>query len=282
MSRDPPLVEPRSAGLIDRAESFDGSNGENVTTTDCKVSGGSIVLGTLTDTVSRPSDNNQSASATAKKGIQIEPKANIDTLTAYASSETLSVSHAYIYDSAGSLVADESFDSPTTNSGSGNWEFSNVGLQAGETYNLVVDSDGSEYYRGYIDSTSSTSGDDIDIIGGASGNSSTDSQMSNIGSVETRREPTEATATIEWPHPADIYRWDSVLFQRAEDGETVSVDVQESADGGSTWDTIATDVNRGQEITADPANEVRFKMNLSRSDTANNPTLDAAYRRYVV
>jgi hypothetical protein len=88
------------------------------------------------------------------------------------------------------------------------------------------------------------------------------------------------SAYVEWPEPNDVFRWDSVTFQQTLDSETVQVDVQE--DDGSGWTTIATDVSRGQDITADPESRVRFKVTLERSDTANNPTLDAIARRWVI
>jgi hypothetical protein len=94
--------------------------------------------------------------------------------------------------------------------------------------------------------------------------------------------PLSGTTYVEWPEPADVYRWDAATFQRTEDGETVSVYIEESTDGGDTWTEIAGPISRGQDITADPASEVRFRVELSRSDTANSPSLDAIYRRWVV
>jgi hypothetical protein len=77
-----------------------------------------------------------------------------------------------------------------------------------------------------------------------------------------------------------VFRWDAATYQQTLDSETVQVDVQE--DDGSGWTTIATDVSRGQDITADPESRVRFKVTLERSDTSNNPTLDAIARRWVI
>lgn len=90
------------------------------------------------------------------------------------------------------------------------------------------------------------------------------------------------SAFIEWPQPTDIYRWDAATFQTSPDGETVEVFVEESTDGGSTWTEIQGPIGRGEQIEADPGSRVRFRVELSRNDTANNPTLDAIYRRWVV
>lgn len=38
----------------------------------------------------------------------------------------------------------------------------------------------------------------------------------------------------------------------------------------------------GDQIEADPGSRVRFRVELARSDTSNNPTLDAIYRRWEV
>ncbi len=91
------------------------------------------------------------------------------------------------------------------------------------------------------------------------------------------------TAIIEWnSHPADIKAWDLVTYQITPDGETVTVDIQESADGGSTWVDAFTNIDQNFDIsTIDPTHLVRFKVNLSRVDTANNPTVDYLARRFV-
>jgi len=90
------------------------------------------------------------------------------------------------------------------------------------------------------------------------------------------------TAVVEWPQPNDVYRWDAATFQVTADGETVEVYVEESVDGGSTWTEIQGPIGRGDQIRADPGSRVRFRVELSRNNIANNPTLDAIYRRWVV
>lgn len=92
--------------------------------------------------------------------------------------------------------------------------------------------------------------------------------------------PNSGQTFVEWSQPNDVYRWDAATFQRTLDSETVQVDIQE--DDGTGWTTIATDISRGQEITADPTSQVRYKVSLSRSNSNNNPTLDAIARRWVI
>jgi hypothetical protein len=90
------------------------------------------------------------------------------------------------------------------------------------------------------------------------------------------------SATVEWPHPPDVFGWDTATFQADPDGETVDVFVEESTDGGSTWTEVAGPIARGDDIPVASDNEMRFRVDFSRSNTSNNPTLDAIYRRYLV
>lgn len=105
---------------------------------------------------------------------------------------------------------------------------------------------------------------------------------STTGDLSTNGPATSSTIYVTWPQPTDIYRWDAATFQTSPDGETVEVYVEESTDGGSTWTEIQGPIERGDQIGADPGSRVRFRVELSRNDTANNPTLDAIYRRWVV
>jgi len=88
------------------------------------------------------------------------------------------------------------------------------------------------------------------------------------------------TAFIEFPAPEDIYRWDAATFTRTPDGETVTVNIEEN--DGTGWTEIAPDIGRGDDIDANPDSEVRFRIDIERTDMANNPTLDSIYRRWVV
>lgn len=88
------------------------------------------------------------------------------------------------------------------------------------------------------------------------------------------------TTTVEWPKPNDVYRWDAATFQRNQDGETAQVDIQE--DDGSGWTTIATNIGRGEDITAAPDSQVRLVINLDRASDTNNPTMDLLSRRWVL
>jgi len=94
---------------------------------------------------------------------------------------------------------------------------------------------------------------------------------------------TPGTAIIEWnSHPSDIKAWDLATYQVTLDGETVTIDVEQSTDGGATWTTAFSDIDQNFDIsTIDPTYYVRFKVNLSRANAANNPTCDYLARRFV-
>lgn len=93
---------------------------------------------------------------------------------------------------------------------------------------------------------------------------------------------TTGTTFIEIADPEDIFAWDRVLYNADPDGGTIEVDIEESSDGGSNWTKIATNVSRGEDITATPENLVRLAINMDRADTVAKPTVDAVYRRFTV
>lgn len=86
--------------------------------------------------------------------------------------------------------------------------------------------------------------------------------------------------------PSLLDDWDVASFQRTLDSETVDVFV--AYNDGSGWsrtnagDPISKNYDLGADSNISPADDVRFEIELSRADTANNPSLDALYRRYTV
>jgi hypothetical protein len=101
-----------------------------------------------------------------------------------------------------------------------------------------------------------------------------------IDNVGLLGDATAGDALIEWDKgvPTDIFAWDVATFTRTLDNETVTVDVE---DGSGT--VLLSDINRNTDISSVAANtNVKLRVNLSRSDTSNNPTLDSAYRSWLV
>lgn len=267
-----------SAGYLDAAETFSESD-LTLTHNSTGVSNGSVGLTGLSDgtTAGVPTDNDTVTGQTDKRGLVINPNKDLAGVKVDISANTTGVTTAYLTDpSTGNTLASASYSS-----GTATIEYD---LVSGTTYHVVSDAGGNSYDRGRYGSPSYPySSTDIDISSGATSPSNSSSLYTyNIENVTAKEPATSGSVAVEWPYPNDVYRWDAVLFQHTLDGETVTVDIQESTDGGSTWNTIATDVSRGQEITALPESEVRFIVDISRSNTANNPTLNSIHQRYVV
>lgn len=76
--------------------------------------------------------------------------------------------------------------------------------------------------------------------------------------------------------PADIDSWDLATSQRTLDGETVTIDVEDS-----NGTVLKSDISKDTDIS-DIANstDVQLRANLSRNNTANNPTVDYLARRF--
>jgi len=274
MSRDPPLVEPTSVGLIDRAETFEES-GVTLTHAGTDKVPGSVELTQATATTDPDSEGYTSSDPS---GVLINVKEDIGAVEARLGSD-------YSGEASDAMLKDHSdgstLDSTDISSlGPGDTFQLSGEMESGEDYRVVIDDAGNNYSMGRNpDPNWPYESDLLDITDGILGGTALNYRYA-IDQVTGYASPGEVI--IEYEQPEDIYRWDSVLFQATEDGEAVTVDVQESTDGGDSWTTIATDVSRGQEITADPSSEVRFRVQLTRSNPSNNPTLDAAYRRYVV
>lgn len=167
--------------------------------------------------------------------------------------------------------------------GDGETHTAAVDLSAETSYSIEVATSGT-YQQA---STSGTSEEDvpftsevIDITNGAYEGDKHTTGLFSITEIEAKANDREGSVSISWPNPPDVYRWDAASYQATQDGETVDVFVE--ADDGSGWTEIAGPINRGDQINADPGSEVRFRVDLSREDVANSPTLDAIYRRWVV
>jgi len=77
--------------------------------------------------------------------------------------------------------------------------------------------------------------------------------------------------------PADIDSYDLATFQRTLDGETVTIDVEDSS-----GTVLKSDISKDTDISdIATSTDVQLRANLSRNDTANNPTVDYLARRFV-
>ncbi|WP_066499842.1 hypothetical protein [Abyssisolibacter fermentans] len=93
---------------------------------------------------------------------------------------------------------------------------------------------------------------------------------------------TSGTAIVEITNTEkNIKSWDLATYQNTLDGETVTIDIETSPDG-SVWTTEFVDISQNFDIsTIDSMKDIRFKINLSRSNIDNNPSCDYLARRFV-
>ena len=88
------------------------------------------------------------------------------------------------------------------------------------------------------------------------------------------------TATVGWNQPPDIDMWYIATYRAANDGGSVTIDVQRY--DGSSWVTEYSDISPDFDITDLPASDnVRLKFNFSRSDFRELPRADYAARRFI-
>lgn len=262
---------PTKPGWKDRAETFSESD-VTITTTAGYGSTSGGHLGIQGDSPGPFSENSKSTGETLKHGCYFTPNEPIDELWATRFTNT-TAGTAYVETSGGSTIASSSFDANDECS------FTSLGLSAGTQYRLVANSSGNSFDASFDSDVSfPISGDMMDIDNGLFDDGSTSSYLWCFSNI--REAPMSATVTVEWPKPADVYRWDSALFQRVTDGETLNIYIEENQSG--SWTEIAGPIKRGDEIPADPSNNTRFRIELSRNNKANDPRVESIYRRWVV
>lgn len=276
---DPPPFAARSAGIIDRAETFAESD-VTVTNTRTEVSNESVGIGSTTTTASIP-DNlaDDSASGSGEAGLKVNP--NVDVLE-------VKLTTVYNDGTFGALgtppdelaVIRDSDDTVLTSEATAyadNSQFTvNVSLSAGTTYRLVWRrSDGSAFDIYEADASNphtSAFGDLTDSV--------TLGSFSRTSIAQVTFGPqADGNAVVEWPMPADVYRWDAAHFDTAGDG-TAEVYVEEDQAGG--WTEVAGPISSGDSIPANPSNNVRLRVDLSRTLTSQDPRLTECYRRRVI
>jgi len=156
------------------------------------------------------------------------------------------------------------------------FEITGLDLSPGTEYSVYLrDSDG--VYTGK-DLDAATSVPEFDVTGGINQYGNTPDVLA-FSEVIATVAPNSGSAYVEWPAPNDVFGWDVATFTASPDGESVEVYVEEYRDG--EWTEIAGPIDRGGSIkAADPDNNVRFRVDLERSDGSNDPTLDSIARRW--
>lgn len=222
-------------------------------------------------------------SGTGKSGLKINPNTNITNLSATISTDAQGLSFdvtvdAIIETTGGTEVArvnDITYGDTVL--------FENVNLSSGTAYWVVIEADpDSDSYTAledifYNDAYPETSAS-FDVTEGIRFDTTGVADWYVFSQIAHYEVPTSGDTLVEWDSavPADITSYDLATYQATEDGETVTIAVEDGngnvlySDIGQNFDisTIATDTN------------VKLRANLSRTNTANNPTLDYVARRF--
>jgi len=280
---------------FDAAESFNESSvsvfGSGIVPID-----GSVQIGGPIGGASGPGDDSGTQIKTDSLGLRINPNQDLPGIQVKLSGNSGNFSRTILYD--GSNILTE-----VTGSFSKGEKINIIyPFKSGTTYYVLAYNNGNSYAHGHDTSTSfPITSSVIDITEGVNitdpdagdgpvltGNRDHFVSVEGLGDDGS----TSGNANIEWPAVQDIFKWDVATFTKTEDGETVNVYAAYSNDGGSTWERLnsGNPISRNFSLAAEQDNvagfdadsEVRIEAELSRSDTANNPTLDSAYRSWRV
>lgn len=271
-----PLDNVNQIASKDRAETFQEAD-VTVSTTNVGVQNESVTFTSDTiesTTTTRPEDDATNTFESTPYGLRVKPNIDLAGVRLEQAANSTSSLTYYVYRVSDGQQLLEQYNNGSTVT-------LQVDLDAGTEYNIVGTATNVDL--GYYSTPSFPyTSDSLDITNGAVGSTGTVDDAYIFKSVTGLEPLTDGTATVEWPQPPDVYRWDAATFTTSPDGETVNVFVEESTDGGSTWTEIAGPISRGQDISAVPDSRCRFRVDLSRSDTTNSPSLDSIYRRWVV
>lgn len=261
------------AYATDEAETFTESD-VTITHNKTEVSNGHIELGNKPtgNLTTRPADNNTST-PTEYWGFVINPNKALEGLEFEKSANVSGADHVKLMD-----INENLLDTTTLTSGRGQVY---ADMSSGTEYILLLGNNGSSYTAGREDTGGYPyTGTDLDLTSGyiddGTGSKYSSSEF-NFQNIEGIVATTSGDATIDWAGPSDIASWDLATFQRTVDGETVTIDVVDSA-----GTVLFSDIPQNFDIsTVAVSTDVRLVVNLSRASTANNPSLDYAARRWM-
>jgi len=223
-------------------------------------------------------------------GLEINTSAEITSVEILVSELVSGATRAAVANTSGTILY--STTSGVTAGETVTVDTSQDPLTAGETYYVVVDAEGSSFTYSFNNTDPTTTSELADVTAGvqdAFSSPTTDNTVYNINSISFKKAATTAgSAIIEWDRgiPEDIFEWDIATFTRTLDGETVDVFVAYDDGTGWTRTNEGNAISRNYSLRGDakitPDVDVRIEAELSRADTANNPTLDSAYRSWLV
>jgi len=271
----------RGPNPYDAAQTFEES-GLTAAHTGTEVTSGSVEIRNIFSNVRMPAQTN-TVDTTEAGGTVINPNQDTEELGVRLYDEIQGATRSRVVRVSDSTTLDTVDISGVPTGGTFTHS---VSLTSGTDYVVRVDAEGNSYTQSYNSDNTifPVESDAVDIVDGSGGGSIGDAAR-NVRGV--RVGPNLAGSVIlEWPHPTDLYRWDVATFTETPDGETV--DVFAAYDDGSGWtranggDPISRNYSLADDPDISPSDEVRIEAELSRDDTSNNPTLDSAYRSWVV
>lgn len=242
---------------------------------------GSIELSFNGSVVSRPSDDD-SFSTTAGRGLVINPNTSLNGVAVTLSSNVGSVQDVFVADTNENILAQK-----TGGFNSGDTVNLLTSLNSGIDYYVAVYNDGNSYTAGSRSNISyPRTSSDVDIVNGVFGahpndgsSVSTSNNAANISTIKalnTKANSGDVLISFDSGSPADIKSYDLATFQRTLDNETLTVDVVDS-----NGTVLKSDISKDTDISdIATTTDVQLRANLSRNDSANNPTLDYAARRF--
>lgn len=266
--------------VTEEASTF-AENNITLTNNKTKVKNGSVELGGVSSTVTRP-DDTDTTSTSQSKGIVINPNTGVTEITVKISSNTSGVQDVSVTDSNGDNLLAQKTQGYTA----GETVTFDVSLNSGTDYNIVCSNDGDSYTAGRNNNASTPyTSTNCDIVSGTSGALPSEGgpfdasdTLNTIKSVEAiGGDATTGDVLVSFDSGTeDIEQYDLATFQRTLDGETVTVDVEDS-NGNVLKSNISQDADISNIATL---TDVQLRANLSRSNTANNPTVDYLARRF--
>ena len=205
-------------------------------------------------------------------GVRINPNTSIDEIRVTYPVYSSGITRLRVMRTNDDTVMGSTTGGPW--SGGDTISISGLGLSTGTTYDVVYDAEGAVYNAGYNSISYPQTAPAVDVTTGVKGTGTNGNFYFNALTAPL----SSGSATVEWGPPSDVYAWDTAVYTATPDSETIEVYVEEDQSGG--WTEIAGPITRGASIDADPANDVRFRAEISRTDTSNDPTLDSIARRW--
>jgi len=221
--------------------------------------------------VSRPANDSSYGGYSDKMGVVVNPNTDLYGVHGLVVSGTSGITEAQLMDSSNNVL-----DKTSASSGSTITLYAD--MSAGNDYYVIAWAEGSNYTYERTTGDTSYSSTDVDIVDGYDGGTIRDDQYRNVNDIQAilPAPSTSGSAWVEWSKPSDIRSWDIATWQRSLKGETVTINVEDGS-----GNVLFSDIGQNFDIsTVDTGKNVRFRVDLSRSDTSNNPTIDYLARRY--